>query len=162
MVSLICINSSTFKSVAFEVPTEPVLPIYVVLSLSVTRVAESACSLSMVSLLVGVGKDARLGVNTRLLYRTAFGRIWSLMSRYLQPLFLKGLRDSCQVQENYGGNSGNSRCQVQTYEMSEGTSASAYVLCPFQTLVPRFQNGKTGDQRSEDWSKDWSCSQSRT
>ena len=27
-----------------------------------------------------------------------------------------------------------------TYEMSEGTLASAYVLCPFQTLVPRFQN----------------------
>ena len=90
MVLLICINSSTFKSVAFEVPTEPVLPTYVVLSLSVTRVAESACSLSMVSLLVGVGRDARLGVNTR----TAFGRIWSIMSRYLQPLFLKGLGDS--------------------------------------------------------------------
>ena len=93
-MSLICINSSTFKSVAFEVPTEPVLPTYVVLSLSVTGVAESACSLSMVSLLVGVGRDARLGVNTRLLYRIAFGRIWSIMSRYLQPLFLKGLKDS--------------------------------------------------------------------
>ena len=90
MVLLICINSSTFKSVAFEVPTEPVLPTYVVLSLSVTRVAESACSLSMVFLLVGVGRDTRLGVNTR----TAFRRIWSIMSRYLQPLFLKGLRDS--------------------------------------------------------------------
>ena len=29
--------------------------------------------------------------------------------------------------------------------MSEGTSASAYVLHPFQTLVPRFQNGEIGD-----------------
>ena len=36
----------------------------------------------------------------------------------------------CQVQENNGGNSRNSGCQVQTYEISEGTSASAYVLCP--------------------------------
>ena len=46
----------------------------------------------------------------------------------------------CQVRENYGGNSGNSRHQVWTYKMSEGTLASAYVLRPFQTLVPRFQN----------------------
>ena len=50
----------------------------------------------------------------------------------------------CQVWENNGGNSGNSGCQVQTYEMLEGTSASAYVLHPFQTLVPRFQNEKDG------------------
>ena len=42
--------------------------------------------------------------------------------------------------ENYGGNSGNSRHQVRTYKMSEGTLASAYVLHPFQTLVPRFWN----------------------
>ena len=28
--------------------------------------------------------------------------------------------------------------------MLEGTSASAYVLCPFQTLAPRFQNRKDG------------------
>ena len=28
--------------------------------------------------------------------------------------------------------------------MSEGTLASAYVLYPFQTLVPRFQNRKDG------------------
>ena len=28
--------------------------------------------------------------------------------------------------------------------MLEGTSASAYVLCPFQTLVPRFQNKEIG------------------
>ena len=28
--------------------------------------------------------------------------------------------------------------------MSEGTSASAYVLHPFRTLVPRFQNGEIG------------------
>ena len=34
--------------------------------------------------------------------------------------------------------------QVQTYEMSEGTLASAYVLHPFQTLVPRFWNEKNG------------------
>ena len=35
--------------------------------------------------------------------------------------------------------------------MSEGTSASAYVLRPFQTLVPRFQNRE--DRRLEigDW-----------
>ena len=46
----------------------------------------------------------------------------------------------CQVWEIYGGNSGNSGHQVQTYKMLEGTSASAYVLHPFQTLVPRFQN----------------------
>ena len=51
---------------------------------------------------------------------------------------------NCQVWENYRGNSGNSGCQVQTYEMSEGTLASAYVLRPFQTLVPRFQNGEDG------------------
>ena len=31
--------------------------------------------------------------------------------------------------------------------MSEGTSASAYVLCPFQTLVPRFRNGEIRDQK---------------
>ena len=42
----------------------------------------------------------------------------------------------CQVWENSRGNSGNSGHQVQTYEMSEGTLASAYVLRPFQTLVP--------------------------
>ena len=58
----------------------------------------------------------------------------------------------CQVWENSRGNSGNSRHQVWTYEMSEGTLASAYVLCPFQTLVPRFRNGKTEYQRLEDWS----------
>ena len=46
--------------------------------------------------------------------------------------------NSCQVWENNGGNSRNSGRQVQTYKMSEGTSASAYVLHPFQTLVPRF------------------------
>ena len=46
--------------------------------------------------------------------------------------------------KNYGGNSRNSRCQVQTYEMSEGTLASAYVLHPFQTLVPRFLNKEDG------------------
>ena len=46
----------------------------------------------------------------------------------------------CQVWENNGGNSGNSRCQVWTYKILEGTLASAYVLHPFQTLVPRFQN----------------------
>ena len=49
--------------------------------------------------------------------------------------------------ENYGGNSRNSGHQVQTYKMSEGTLASAYVLHPFQTLVPRFRNGE--DRRSE-------------
>ena len=53
------------------------------------------------------------------------------------------------MRENNGGNSRNSRCQVWTYEMLEGTLASAYVLRPFQTLVPRFQNGRqsTGDWR---------------
>ena len=54
--------------------------------------------------------------------------------------------------ENSGDNSRNSGRQVQTYEMLEGTSASAYVLHPFQTLVPRFQNGKMEYQRSEDQS----------
>ena len=42
------------------------------------------------------------------------------------------------------GNSRNSGHQVQTYKMLEGASASAYVLHPFQTLVPRFQNRKVG------------------
>ena len=42
------------------------------------------------------------------------------------------------------GNSRNSGHQVQTYKMLEGTPASAYVLHPFQTLVPRFQNRKVG------------------
>ena len=50
----------------------------------------------------------------------------------------------CQVQENCGGNSRNSGCQVWTYEVLEGTSASAYVLHPFQTLVPRFWNEVDG------------------
>ena len=68
----------------------------------------------------------------------------------------------CQVQENSRGNSGNSGRQVRTYEMLEGTSASAYVLCPFQTLVPRFQMRKTEYWRSEDQSRGQSCSQSRT
>ena len=49
-----------------------------------------------------------------------------------------------QVWENNRGNSGNSRCQVWTYKMLEGTSASAYVLCPFQTLVTRFWNEEDG------------------
>ena len=53
----------------------------------------------------------------------------------------------CQVREIYGGNSGNSGRQVRTYEMSEGTLASAYVLRPFQTLVPRFRNGEIGDRK---------------
>ena len=56
------------------------------------------------------------------------------------------------MQENNGGNSGNSGCQVQTYKISEGTSASAYVLCPFQTLVPRFWNETMEYQRLEDQS----------
>ena len=68
---------------------------------------------------------------------------------------------NCQVREIYGGNSGNSGRQVRTYEMSEGTSASAYVLRPFQTLVPRFRNGEIRDRRSKDRSKDRSWSQSR-
>ena len=47
-----------------------------------------------------------------------------------------------KCEKNVGGNSGNSRHQVQTYEMLEGTLASAYVLHPFQVLVPRFwRNG---------------------
>ena len=62
-------------------------------------------------------------------------------------------RTHCQVQENNRGNSRNSGCQVQTYEILEGTSASAYVLYPFQTLVPRFQNEKLEDWRLEDWSE---------
>ena len=80
----------------------------------------------------------------------------------LQQLIRPGDHSDCQVRENYRGNSRNSRRQVRTYEMLEGTLASAYVLCPFQTLVPRFQNEKTVDWRSEDRSKYWSCSQSRT
>ena len=60
----------------------------------------------------------------------------------------------CQVREIYGGNSGNSGRQVRTCEMLEGTSASAYVLRPFQTLVPRFRNGEIGDRRLKDQSKD--------
>ena len=51
---------------------------------------------------------------------------------------------SCQVWENNRGNSGNSGHQVQTYKISERTLASAYVLHPFQTLVPRFQNKEDG------------------
>ena len=54
--------------------------------------------------------------------------------------------------KNSGGNSRNSGHQVQTYEMSEGTLASAYMLHPFQTLVPRFQDKKMEYWRSEDWS----------
>ena len=57
------------------------------------------------------------------------------------------------MQENNGGNSGNSGHQVWTYKILEGTSASAYVLHPFQTLVPRFQNEKLEDWRLEDWSE---------
>ena len=49
-----------------------------------------------------------------------------------------------KCRKNVGGNSRNSGRQVQTYKMSEGTLASAYVLRPFQTLVPRFQNRKDG------------------
>ena len=48
------------------------------------------------------------------------------------------------IWKNNRGNSGNSGHQVQTYKMSEGTLASAYVLHPFQTLVPRFWNRKVG------------------
>ena len=64
--------------------------------------------------------------------------------------------------KNVGDNSRNSGHQVQTYEMSEGTSASAYVLHLFQTLVPRFWMRKMENQRLEDQSKGQSCSQSRT
>ena len=72
----------------------------------------------------------------------------STMSMYHYPVHY------CQVREIYGGNSGNSGRQVRTYEISEGTLASAYVLHPFQTLVPRFRNGEIGDRRSKDRSKD--------
>ena len=51
---------------------------------------------------------------------------------------------SVKCRKNVGDNSRNSGCQVWTYEILEGTLASAYVLCPFQTLVPRFQNRKDG------------------
>ena len=60
-----------------------------------------------------------------------------------------GSHSQCQVWEICGGNSRNSRCQVWTYKMLEGTLASAYVLHPFQTLVPRFWNREDG--RWEDW-----------
>ena len=59
--------------------------------------------------------------------------------------------------KNIRGNSRNSGHQVQTYKMSEGTSSSAYMLHPFQTLVPRFWNGKDGgleiggSERGSDW-----------
>ena len=66
---------------------------------------------------------------------TSNSALWSIQST------------SCQVQESNRGNSRNSGHQVQTYNISEGTLASAYVLCPFQTLVPRFQNEK--DRESE-------------
>ena len=68
--------------------------------------------------------------------------------------YCRAIKAYCQVREIYGGNSRNSGRQVWTYEMSEGTSASAYVLRPFQTLVPRFRNGEIGDRRSKDRSKD--------
>ena len=86
---------------------------------------------------------------------------WWWFAAYFWLQLLSYLLLMCQVQEIYRGNSGNSGRQVWTYKMSEGTSASAYVLCPFQTLVPRFWNKEDGDQRSEDWSKDWSWSWSR-
>ena len=79
---------------------------------------------------------------------------WRLYIRdYVQNFYLTHqemseiqlFEDGCQVREIYGGNSGNSGRQVRTYEMSEGTSASAYVLRPFQTLVPRFRNEEIGD-----------------
>ena len=60
------------------------------------------------------------------------------------------------------GNSRNSGHQVQTYKILEGASASAYVLHPFQTLVPRFQTGRLKDWRLEDQREGQSCSQSRT
>ena len=64
------------------------------------------------------------------------------------------------VGKNIRGNFRNPGHQVQTYKMSEGTLASAYMLHPFQTLVPRFWNGKDGGL--EDWREDQICSQSRT
>ena len=51
----------------------------------------------------------------------------------------------CQVWEIYRCNSGNSGHQVWTYEMSEGTSASAYVLCPFLDSCPKIS--ERGDQK---------------
>ena len=63
------------------------------------------------------------------------------------------------VGKNIRGNSRNSRCQVWTYEMLEGTLASAYVLHPFQALVPGFQNR---GQRLKDQREGQSCSWSRT
>ena len=60
--------------------------------------------------------------------------------------------------KNIRGNSGNSGHQVQTYEMSEGILASAYVLHPFQALLPSFWNR---GQRLKDQREGWSCSQSR-
>ena len=59
-------------------------------------------------------------------------------------------------------NSRNSGHQVQTYKMLEGASASAYVLHPFQTLVPRFRTGRLEDWRLEDQREGQSCSQSGT
>ena len=61
---------------------------------------------------------------------------------------------TCQVWENNGGNSG---CQVRTYEVSEGTSASAYVLHLLSQDF-RMRRRSTRDRRIgvEDQSCSWS------
>ena len=64
--------------------------------------------------------------------------------------------------KNVRGNSGNSRCQVWIYKMSEGTSASAYVLCTFRLLSQDFGMRRMEYWRSEYQREGWSCSQSRT
>ena len=70
--------------------------------------------------------------------------ILSTVQSPVQVYWSISIQCECQVWENCGGNSGNSRHQVWTYEMLDGTSASAYVLCPFQALVPRFWNEGDG------------------
>ena len=51
--------------------------------------------------------------------------------------------------------SGPTRCQ-------KGLWLQLMCCAPFRLLSQDLRMGKMGDQRSEDQSKDWSCSQSRT
>ena len=73
----------------------------------------------------------------KLQHMNKFTLRWLTLQYVLASWFITTCQ-RCQAWENVRGKSRNSGCQVWTYEMSEGTLASAYVLCPFQALVPRF------------------------
>ena len=88
-------SSSPLCPTAFKAPVLLLLTSVVLPWLSAIRVAKSLSTdnnLSIVSMFISVGGEARHGANTWPPCGTASGRIWSIRGRNFQPRFLNGFR----------------------------------------------------------------------